>query len=134
MNIAERIAGLLAARHNCRNTGNLEWLARHGEALRKVLDTALPHGSGFDAGFSIGEDEEDDSNAGARIVLRTSFHHMNEAGSYDGWTHHRVTVYPSFVYTLRIVVSGPNRNDIKDYIAECVHTALTAAWAEEVQS
>lgn len=42
---------------------------------------------------------------------------MNDAGMYDGWTEHVITILPSFS-GITISVSGSNRNDIKDYLAE----------------
>ena len=64
-----------------------------------------------------------------KLVFDTAFHHMNDHGYYVGWTEHRVTVRPSF-YGLDIKVSGWNRNDIKDYIAECFDHVLSEATGE----
>jgi hypothetical protein len=50
---------------------------------------------------------------------------MNDAGYYDGWTYHVVTVRPSLAFEIDLRVSGPNRNDIKSHIAETFHHALT---------
>lgn len=123
--VAEKIASLVAARANCRESGNTEWLARHGEALDRILRDYMPSGSGFDVGTTL---EEDECRRGARLVFTTEFHHMNEMGFYDGWTSHRVTVYPSFLHTLDIRISGRDRNDIKELIHDRFYDALTAAW------
>jgi hypothetical protein len=74
----------------------------------------LPHGAGFDAGTSL---DESQSHAD-KVIFHTSFHHMNDAGYYDGWTEHTVTVTPSLIHGINLRVSGRNRNEIKDHIAE----------------
>jgi hypothetical protein len=86
-------------------------LERSEERLARLMETA-PSGSGFDAGTQIDEDRSD--------VLRfaTSYHHMNDGGMYDGWTEHVIRVKPSLAWGFDLTVSGPNRNDIKDYIAD----------------
>jgi hypothetical protein len=50
---------------------------------------------------------------------------MDGSGMYDGWTDHTIRAYASFVYGIRITVSGPDRNGIKDYLAELYQDALT---------
>jgi hypothetical protein len=81
----------------------------------------LPSGSGFDnGGYLVTEDSND-----KRIVIRTSFHHMNEWGAYTFWTQHTIRIYPSFEspgFTLK--VSGTNPHNIKEYIADVYYTAL----------
>ena len=51
---------------------------------------------------------------------------MNDAGSYDGWTDHVITVRPSLAFGFELKISGPNRNDIKEYIHDTFDTALSA--------
>ena len=67
----------------------------------------------------------------SRIVLECSFHHMNEAGYYDSWTEHRITVRPTFD-SLDIHISGRNRNDIKEYLHEVYALALAENIVETV--
>lgn len=62
-----------------------------------------------------------------RIVIDTAFHHMNDGGYYDGWSEHSVIITPSLVWGYEIRVTGRNRNDIKDYIAETFQHALSRA-------
>ena len=85
--------------------------------LRKALEARLPDGSGFDNGTQILEVSD------TRIVFETRFHHMNENGYYTRWTHHYVRVKSSFEFDFTIKVTGPNDNDIKNYI-EAVFTNL----------
>lgn len=79
--------------------------------------THAPSGSGFDSGTKLVE-EECSSKA---LVFTTSFHHMDEHGSYDGWTEHKVFARPDFIFGILVTVSGPNKNDIKAYITDRFH-------------
>ena len=113
------IAAKLAAIRNCRESGNTEWEAKHGDALKELVDM-LPSGCGIDCGTKI---DEDACHAG-KLVFSFSFHHMNDAGMYDGWTDHQVFVTPSFD-GIDLRITGRNRNDIKEYLYETYHFALT---------
>jgi hypothetical protein len=81
----------------------------------------LPSGSGFDNGSKLDLSE----STPERIVLSTSYHHMNEGGMYDGWSEHTVIVTPSLASGFNLRITGRDRNAIKAYIAECFHDALT---------
>ena len=87
------------------------------ERLRQLL----PSGSGWDMGTKI---EADSHTADKRIHLFGSFHHMNEHGSYDGWTDHSIVVTPSLSFGFALRITGVNRNDIKDYLHELFDHAL----------
>jgi hypothetical protein len=113
------IANAVQARANCITSGNKEWQAKHEETIENIIKEQLPSGGGFDNGTQI---DLNRSN-GERLVFTTAYHHMNDGGYYDGWTEHAITVTPNFS-NIRIKVSGRNRNDIKDYIAEMFHNAL----------
>lgn len=71
-----------------------------------------PSGSGIDCGTKTDLNDWD----GRKIVFYASFHHMNDSGYYDGWTEHVFTVYPSLLWGFDMKISGPNRNDIKEYL------------------
>jgi hypothetical protein len=96
--------------------GNTEWKARHEEICKDFM----PAGGGFDCGTKFDFVRSTDE----KLVFDTSFHHMNDAGYYDGWTSHRVTVRASLGSGLRITIGGPNRNDIKDMMHEVFASAL----------
>lgn len=98
-----------------------DWRWEHSTRMNELTKQFMPSGSGFDNGTFISFED----SHGEKLVFRTSFHHMNENGFYDGWTEHIVTVTPSFSGTPNVRISGRNRNDIKEYIAECFLTALT---------
>jgi len=104
---AERIARLIQARNSCA----VGWVDKHNSSLKDIMGDA-PSGSGLDAGTTLGDSTPE------RLVFNTSFHHMNDVGYYDGWTDHQVIVTASLTWGLNIRITGRNRNDIKDYLAE----------------
>src|SRR5271165_1801319 len=126
MKLYEKIAMTVSARLNCIARGNAEWKLRHQETLCGLVSNHMPRGSGFDAGTEI----DLDLSNGERLVFHTSYHHMDENGSYNGWTSHIVRVYPAFS-GIRMTITGKNNNDIniKDYVYECFDCALN----EEVE-
>lgn len=103
---------------SCRKTNNTLWQERHEEKLAKLAKT-LPSGSGIDNGTTIEQITEN------KIVLSFGFHHMDENGFYNGWTQHRCTVKPSLVNGIDLSITGPNKNDIKDYLYEVYFHTLT---------
>lgn len=117
----QEIASVCGARHRVAANGN-DFAAKHNETLDNIEKDLLPSGSGIDCGTTIDRDKSNDDV----IVLNTSFHHMNDAGMYDGWTEHVVTIRPAF-RGIDITVSGRNRNDIKDYLLEVFDSSLTDA-------
>ena len=98
---------------NCAKNGNEVWL-HVWEDLLEQCEEFLPSGSGFDAGTKI-------EYAGkSKIILQTSFHHMDEHGHYE----HTVTVIPDLMYGFDIRISGRDKNDVKGHIAYVFHDAL----------
>lgn len=114
------IAAKLQAIANCIAAGNAEWRDRHQEALDATMEGA-PSGSGFDNGSSLFDKSTPD-----KLVFGTAYHHMDGSGMYDGWTDHTVVVTPAFD-GFDLKVTGRDRNDIKDHIAEVFHAWLAAA-------
>src|SRR5690606_6965304 len=98
------------------NSGNEGW-RQVWEGLLDQCEALLPSGSRCDAGTSIVE------ASSSQIVLRTSYPHMSD-GYYDGWTDHTVTVIPNLVYGFDLRISGRNRNDVKEYIADVFYDVL----------
>ena len=120
MKLYAKIAQLTQAIRNCEKSGNAEWIERHIDSVESLVHQYMPSGSGFDSGTKIALDE----CTPARLVFETEFHHMNDVGMYDGWTNHSVIVKPEF-YGISIRITGRSRNDIKDYMADVFHQALT---------
>ena len=125
MKLYRKLATLIQARRNCIVSSNDEWTARHTEAIN-AMAKELPGGSGLDAGTSI----DIDASAPNKLVLHTSFHHMNDNGMYDGWTEHTITVVPDLAFGFDLRISGRNRNDIKDLLAELFNEALRTEVAD----
>ncbi len=115
----QRLHIAFVAMKNCERLGNTEWLQRHGETIKSLVDDHMPSGSGWDCGTSYDLNDWTDS----KMVFHGSFHHMNDGGYYDGWTDHTVTIRPSF-NGIDMAISGRDRNDIKDYLGETFYSAL----------
>lgn len=81
------------------------------------LESMLPSGSGIDNGTTVIECTP------TKVVMECGFHHMDEHGYYNGWTHHRITVTPTFAGIV-VKVSGRDRNGIKEYLADTYATCL----------
>jgi hypothetical protein len=131
----EELANILQARRHCAKTldTHREWFERWSDRIEHIDKHVLPSGSGFDSDSHVDIDACTDS----RIVINTSFHHMDEHGGYCGWSEHVVTITPSFIGGFDIRVSGRNVRDIKDYIAEVFEQTLSAPYeypTELVQS
>lgn len=90
------------------------------ELRLKTILSSSPSGSGIDCGTKFW----DDRSTSSRLVFFCEFHHMNHDGYYDGWTQHKITVRPSFS-GIDLTISGPNRNEIKDYLHDVYHSWLT---------
>lgn len=115
------IAGAIGALSRCVESKNDEWTEKWGNLLRKIEKDILPSGSGIDSGTFI----IDDQCTEEKIVLSTSFHHMNDGGMYDGWTEHKIVVTPSLQFGFSLKVTGRNRNDIKSYLHEVFSDILS---------
>ena len=120
MKAYRKIASLLTAIENCKITGNAEWEKRHFITIERIIKDHFPSGSGFDSGTTLDMGESN----GEKLVFYTSFHHMDENGFYDGWTEHKVIVTPSLSFGYNLRITGKDRNDIKEYIADCFIEAL----------
>ena len=89
------------------------------------LSSLLPSGSGIDSGCAI--DEEKSSRN--KIVIHSSFHHMDENGFYCGWSDFTVTVTPDFVNDFNLKIVGRNAiypafSDTKEYLYSVFYDAL----------
>jgi hypothetical protein len=115
----QEIASRIQAYNNCIKSGNTEWEHKHLDVLTK-LESHLPSGSGFDSGTQIDVDRSNDK----RIILTTSFHHMDEYGGYDGWTEHEIWITPSF-QGIDLRITGRDLNEFKDYCYQTFEYCLT---------
>jgi hypothetical protein len=83
--------------------------------LKNIMQSA-PRGSGFDSGTVFRTEDSTRS----KLVFYTEYHHMNDAGCYDGWTEHKITVRADLLHGYEMTITGRNRNGIKDYIEEVI--------------
>jgi hypothetical protein len=128
--VASRLASCIQARLNCIQSGNGTWRDRWESLIGRISDDYLPSGSGIDHGTSV----DLGRSTGSELVLLADYHHMDEGGCYDGWTEHEVLASPTFD-GFSVDVSGPNRNDIREYLGDVFHSALAEtitddAWAK----
>lgn len=113
INVYREIADSFTAYQNCVKDSKREWKLTHKLRVEQLVSEHMPSGAGFDDGTKF----DFDKSTPEKLVFYTSFHHMNDYGSYDGWTDHVVTVTPSFI-GVNIRISGRNRKDIKEYICD----------------
>ena len=113
----EGLARILDAKRSNIEKGNLVFSDTFDNRIDEYMDGA-PSGAGWNEGTKLGEWN------GRTIVFFGSFHHMDEYGGYDGWTEHIIKVKPSLAYGFDLTISGKNRNEIKDYLAEMFSTWL----------
>jgi hypothetical protein len=119
MKTYQKIASLLQAIINCQKSNNKTWQDNHTEAIETIMQNA-PSGSGFDNGTSL----DFLKSTPEKLVFNTAFHHMNENGFYAGWSNHEVIITPSLAFGFNLRVTGKDRNEIKDYIAEMMSSFL----------
>lgn len=113
-------AAKLAAYNNCLKSNNSEWESKHREWIERECKNG-PSGSGIDCGTRF----DWDKSTPEKLVFVMDYHHMNDAGYYDGWTNHTLTVTPSLQFEFEGHISGRNRNDIKDYLYEVYDSWLS---------
>ena len=121
--IASHFASALQARMNCAESGNSVWLGNHTRVLERLAREHMPSGSGVDNGtrFNVEESRPD------RLVFEFGYHHMDSAGCYDGWTQHKAIVRPSLVHGFTLQITGRDKRDVKDYLGDLFHDALSHA-------
>lgn len=120
--VYQHIASALAAMINCLEARNTEWFDRHEETINTLIKRYLPSGGGIDQGTKL----DFTNSAPNRLVFIAPFHHMNVHGYYSGWTDHTVIVTPDLAFGFDLKITGRDRNDIKEYLADTFHHALSA--------
>ncbi len=90
------------------------------ERLETLIKTYLPSGSGFDAGCELL-----DESTPEKLIFKADFHHLNDNGYYIGWSEHRVIIKPCLAWGFTLKVTGRDKRQIKDYIAETFQYSLT---------
>lgn len=99
-----------------------EWQRNHHASIVKICEEFLPSGSGIDNGTKF----DFENSKPDKLVLTFGYHHMNEGGYYDGWTDHSIAIRPSLAHAFNTMISGRDRNQIKDYLYDVYQEALCA--------
>ena len=121
--VYQEIADKIQAMRNCNKSGNGEWFTKHHDAIDDIIRKYAPSGSGFDAGTEFDVCTNVDHGKD-RLIFETSFHHMDQNGYYREWTNHKIIVTPALARGFNMRITGQNRNDIKEYIAETFYQFL----------
>lgn len=122
----KRIGELMLQADHCLRSENVKKYNSHSvyfEEIERICKTYMPAGSGFDTGTMFNFDE---SNVN-RLVFDVGYHHMDEHGYYDGWSHLKIKVYPSFAYGFNFTITGARRKDKginKEYFDDTFQNAL----------
>ena len=123
MKIYQKIAHIVSIIINADSQDHID---KAKDALRHIERNILPSGSGFDAGTKVLIDECKEN----KIVLGTDFHHMSEVGYYDGWTDHKIVITPCLRFGFDMRISGRDKRNIKEYIADVFHDVLNSEYEE----
>lgn len=97
------------------------------ETIHWIETQFLPSGSGIDCGTKV-------DLAGSRkdrVVLTFEYHFMNDGGYYDGWESYKVVIKPDLVFGYDMRITGPNRNQIKEYLYDTFNGALNQEYVHE---
>jgi len=132
--IYQVIASVISAYKNCIEVGNTKWRDNWIEILDDIVRNYLPSGNGFDNGTQI----DIDKSTSEKIVLSTSYHHMNESGMYCGWSNWAIVVTGSLLCefdidlnitdTLEYIEKMESMGvyfDLDDYFYDVFHTTLS---------
>ena len=122
----KQIAGLLIAIQNIEKQGPSTNAKRHFDTIREIMNGA-PSGSGIDNGIEILLEE----CTPEKLVFSCDYHHMNDDGMYDGWTHHVINVKANLYFDIDIRISGKDRNGIKEDLHSVLHDWLTSVPSKE---
>jgi hypothetical protein len=95
----------------CCDTGDLTNVNDAETQINKMFEL-LPSGSGIDNGILFDWLKSKPN----RLVFKFSYHHLNSAGSYDGWTHHKLILSPSFTFGCEMNITGKDKGQIKEYL------------------
>ena len=115
------LARQLKRYHRVRKANNLDLAARVNSEIDSLAFNCLPSGSGLDNGCTLDLERSDGKS---RVVINTSFHHMDDHGYYCGWTDHRVIVKADLAFDFELQITGRNYRDIKDMLADYFDSLL----------
>ena len=98
------------------------------QRIEYIVTNFLPSGSGIDNGVKFNFVK----STPKKLVFDFGFHHMDDNGFYDGWTHHKAILTPSLIGDqIELQITGSNRRSIKEYLFETFYYALTKELTRE---
>ena len=116
----------------CDEKDNYDWHDRWDDLLEKIEKDHLPSGSGIDSGCKILRYYDlTVADFDKKIIIKSSYHHMNDNDYYDGWVGFKVNITPSLLFgaTINLVGNfsdvGRDSHGTKDYLEELFNEALT---------
>ena len=134
MNVAGHLSSKLTAIRNCQGNEDTTWEDRHRNALETIVRDFLPSGSGIDCGTELDED----LTTPERLAFRFSYHHMDENGSYAGWTNHTCDCTASLCYGLSLEIktegTSPKAAEYSDAgLIDYLHDTFEAALRTQLE-
>ncbi len=97
-----------------------DWADKHNSTIDE-MEKLLPHGSGIDGICEI----DRTNSTKEKIIINFEYHHMNDAGYYDGWTSHKAIITASLIGGFDLRITGPDRNGIKEYLDDLFYNCFT---------
>jgi hypothetical protein len=120
--LCAHLGSLADAVRNCVQSGNAEWQANHANKIVALVREHMPSGSGIDAGVTM----QTNLCSSRVLCFASSYHTMDEHGSYSGWVDFLVRVDPTFD-GIEVEINSAGNGDVedhKDYLSEVFYTAL----------
>jgi hypothetical protein len=108
------LATLVQARKTCAESAtHQDWFQKHSETIKRLVSNHL-------AQYRIDLNE---SHAD-KLVFYGNESQFTEDGVEDGYTSHTVIVKPSLTFGFTLRITGHDRNDVKEHIAQLFNAQL----------
>jgi hypothetical protein len=122
--VYEVLARIVEARLRSIDLNQHEWVAKHEQELRKIVHKYLPSGGGYDTGCEIDLDRSREN----LLVIKTSFHFMNDVGYYTHWQNYILECTPSLIHGFVMKVKFANHKPVNEsdleFIGDNLYDAL----------
>lgn len=127
--VVRELASLINARLHCIYGQNTEWKLKYEDSIDDIIKEYLPSGSGIDSGTKIFLT----SSTSEKIHLGIGFHHMDENGSYCGWSQTNLIVTASLQFGIDLEWDIPKNQgkeltemakENTDYLSDLYRDAL----------
>jgi len=101
------------------------WEEVHREHAEDLILDYFPHGSGIDGATEI----DIDKSHGQRLIIYSSYHCMNEYGSYTHWIDYTITVKPCLLFGYDLNIRGNfskprDCQNVKEYLYQVYNDTL----------